>query len=615
MILGTSGMDGRATGFLQQDRQGDLALLTLSLAPRNALTPALRAALDAALAEALADPTIAAVVLCSALPDFSSGLDLAEADPPAHPTPADLCARIEGAAKPVIVALRGQVDGAALELALAAHGRVADADTQLCLPDVAWGLCPGAGASQRLPRLIGAEQALDMLLTGARRTAVQALAMGLLDQVVEGDPLAAAGDLAQRLAQAGPPRASLDRTDGLRDAVTFQRAIAAARQGLPPRGQADAAHAIVDTVEAALLLPAPQGMVFEAALHADLATRPEVAGLRHAAFAERRATRLRAAALPSVSDVVVRGAGGVAADLALAALQAGMAVHLTDPSREVLVAALERIASAQEAALKAGRLTQAALDAEWARLTPRLDPATLPDAAVSLLLSPDGPPAVDGSAVLSLGRAQAPGVMGLALAPAPGRLAEIALNDTVVPARATVAMGFFRRIGWAAVFTRPPVRDPATPAAVHLGRAIAETVSHLEARGVDRAQIARALAAAGIAGAAPGLRLDPDGAAIANRCLAALANAGAGLIAQGMLARPCEVDVVAIGAGLMARHTGGPMFHADRRGMLVLMRDLRAWAPENPALWQPAPLIERLWSEGRSFAVMDAGREGRAGAV
>jgi len=611
------------TGRVRRERQDGILVLTMAQGPANAPGPALCADLSAALTEAASDATVTAVVLASALPDFSAGLPPQEGVTAAQARALSaLCRQVEEMPKPVVAALQGAVLGAGLELALSAHARVARDGARLGLPDVGVGLPPIAGGSQRLPRLIGAEQALRLLLSGHSVPAVEALAMGLLDRVVEADVVAAALSLATELSTR-PPIPTLDRREGLRDAVAFQQAVAAARRGLIP-GPVEAPARIVDCVEAALLLPGPQGLEFEAAHWNDLSAQPATAGLRHAAMAEARATRLplgmEGAKPAEPTHLVVWGATDAAPDIALAGLQAGLRVHLADPSREALVNALERIAVAQEAALRQGRLTQAALDDEWARLSPQLAPSRLPEAEVAILTAPDAPPLPAGAAVLSLLHPVPPGAMALSLSGAlsgipagsQGDLAEIALSDSVAPARAATAVAFARRAGWRALVTRPGAAIPSAPAAVHLARAIAETVAHLESAGLTRTEVARALAAHGIAGEGPVTRSGPAEAEIAARCIAAMANAGARLIGAGVLRRPCEVDMAAIGAGLMARHTGGPMFQCDRRGMLVMMRDLRDWARENPALWQPAPLIEDLWSLGQGFASLDAAADVQA---
>ena len=136
---------------------------------------------------------------------------------------------------------------------------------------------------------------------------------------------------------------------------------------------------------------------------------------------------------------------------------------------------------------------------------------------------------------------------------------------------------------------------------VALATALADAVAHLEARGVPRAVIAQGLALAGIAGEGRAGTPGPVEEAVARRCLSALANAGARMVEAGTVREAAVVDVVAVAAGIVARWTGGPMHWADRRGLIVLRRDLKVWAEEAPGLFAPAPILDRLISEGRGF--------------
>jgi 3-hydroxyacyl-CoA dehydrogenase len=175
-------------------------------------------------------------------------------------------------------------------------------------------------------------------------------------------------------------------------------------------------------------------------------------------------------------------------------------------------------------------------------------------------------------------------------------LVELAL-DGATPARAALVAGFARRLGWQVI----PV-GPGGPVAAALATALAEAVAHMEGRKVPRPVIAQALALAGIAGEGRAGTPSPVEEVIARRCFGALANAGARLIEAGVARDAAVVDTVAIAAGIVARWTGGPMHQADRRGLLVLRRDLKVWAAEAPALYAPAAILDRLIGEGRSFA-------------
>jgi 3-hydroxyacyl-CoA dehydrogenase len=580
------------------DRIGALIEISIANPPVNALSRAVRRGIAAALDAAMA-PDVAAVVLCGAGAMFSAGADIAEFEaggPGDAPDLAQIAARIEAFEKPVVAALSGAVLGGGLELALAAHLRVADATVQMALPEVRLGLLPGAGGTQRLPRLVGGAMALDLMLSGRGFGAAEGLALGVIDRVVTEDLAAVAREAALALVGRALPRTA-DRRDGLRDVTGYRLALETARGA--QRGQRlQAPGRIVDCVEAALLLPFDRGLVFERAAFEDMLATPESAGLRHAFMAERAARRLPAG-LPDAAPpqrLSVWGAAGDAADLVRAALSAGMTVVLADPSREAVVAALERIAAAHEAEVQAGRLTAAARDADWARLTPVIGPSRLGEGEVVVTTRADLALAAPRT-VLCLGVPVIAGAVGLTLVPQAVPLAEMVLSADVPPARAGQAVAFARRLGWFLV----PV-GPGGPVAMHLATVLAETVAHLEGRGVKRALIAQALALAGIAGEGRAGVARQAEEVIARRCFGALANAGARLIAAGTARDAAQIDAIAIAAGIVARWTGGPMHQADRRGLMVLRRDLRVWSAESADLWAPAPLFDSLIAEGRGFA-------------
>jgi 3-hydroxyacyl-CoA dehydrogenase len=595
-------MDGGTQGVVRHRRVDGVHVLTLAHPPVNALSAAVRGGLSRAL-DLAQDEGAAAILIRAEGRGFSAGADIAEFDAkPARDVPdlGAICSRIEDFPVPVIVALHGIVLGGGLELALAAHLRVASDKAMLGLPEVALGLLPGAGGTQRLPRLIGAEQALRMMLTGTPVAAAEGLAMGLIDHVVTGDPGVFALRMAQERAGTQPQR-TCDRRDGMRDGAAYQAAVTVARTR--QKGQRLPAPAkIADCVEAALLLPFEQGQAFERAAFEDVLQTPEAGGLRHIFMAERSAARLPAtvatAQVKPPLALAIWGAAGVAADIAGQALKSGMRVSLADPSREVLMAALETIAARQMTDLAEGRLTPQARDADWARLTSTIGQSGLEGAEVLVLMRPDL--ALSGGAVvLSLvGRLR--GTIPLALAEGPGRLAEVTVTADTPADRMATAFAFMRRMGWRGV----PV-GAGGPAIPRLSAALAEAVSEMETEGIPRTTIAAALAADGIAGDGRAPTRPAGADAITRRCLWAMANEGARLVENGTLRRPSDVDALAAGAGLVARWTGGPMFRADVAGLLILRRDLRLWAKGNPALWTPAPLIDRLIAEGRGFAALD----------
>ncbi|HEX9859001.1 MAG TPA: enoyl-CoA hydratase-related protein, partial [Paracoccaceae bacterium] len=369
----------------ESGRAGGVVLeLIIDNPPVNALSHAVRVGLAAGIAAAGADASVMAVVIRAEGRTFPAGADISEFGKPAlAPLLPDLCNLVEACAKPVVAAVHGTALGGGLELALAAHFRLARADARLGLPEVGLGILPGAGGTQRMPRLIGAEQALRLMLGGRPIGAAEALALGLLDRVVE-DGLEAAALAMARAAMGQVPVPTRERRDGMRDGVAYQAAVAAAR--LHQHGaRLPAPERIVDCVEAAQLLPFDQGLAYERRAFTDLVATPEAAGLRHAFFAERAAARMpEAGAAPrALREIGVAGSGG--ADLTLTLLQAGFAVTLAEADRPALVAALEAIAARQEEAVQAGRRSPGARDADWARLQPAAGAGALAEADLVLI--------------------------------------------------------------------------------------------------------------------------------------------------------------------------------------------------------------------------------------
>ena len=241
---------GPLSGPVRLDVMGSVAVLVLAHSPVNTLTAPLQRALLQGLEAIAADPSISAVILRGEGRCFSAGADIREAGQKERMAELGaLCRKVETFPKPVIAALHGSALGAGLELALAAHYRIAHVATMVGLPEVGLGLLPGAGATQRLPRLVGAEQALRLMLTGLPVRAAEAMAVGLIDRVVS-DNL---GEAALAMAQEGlPTRPTAMLGVGLRDAVAYQagRLATAPRGGQGAKYSARAGRRIIECVEA-----------------------------------------------------------------------------------------------------------------------------------------------------------------------------------------------------------------------------------------------------------------------------------------------------------------------------------------------------------------------------
>lgn len=638
---------GTAThGTVTRTTAGRVALLTLDNPPVNALGAGLRDDLARALDAAIADEAVGAIVIAAAGRTFPAGADIREFDAPARGLALpDLCDRIENSPKPVIAALHGTALGGGLELALAAHVRIALASARLGFPEVKLGLLPGAGGTQRTPRLIGAEQALRLMISGQQIGAAEALAMGLIDGVVAEGLIEAAIALADDLATEGkPPVPTRARRSGFRDPVLYARIIAAAREA-PRNARLPAPDRIVDCVEAALLLPFEAGLIFERTAFADLLTSPAAKGLRHAFLAERRLRHTPEAgtAPRPVTQVGVLGGGPVGAGLLAALLSAGLRATLIEADRDALIAGLERIATLHEEEVAAGRLAPEARDADWERLSGSVDPTLLASAEAILDLgeSPRASQALAASiaaslkpgAVLALGDRASPlweaaaglgrggDVIGLAVTE-PAHIAPLVdlcpASGTATETTATVA-ALFHRVG------KTVLRSANGTFLVESLRAAGRRALRRAAEaGAAPDAIEAALRDFGFAlgarpfGALPGNAVSgtsppgtpSSGAQIAEACLLALIAAGARLVEAGVALRPSDVDVAAtLGLGF-PRWRGGPMHMADEQGALQIRKALLPLAGEDADLWSPAPIFDRLIKYGETFRDLDMGQAG-----
>jgi 3-hydroxyacyl-CoA dehydrogenase len=567
----------------QRDR---VLVLTLANPPSNALTPGVRKTLLQALLKPGSD--CLAIVLTAEGPGFSSGLPI---DPDAAaPSLAELCRVVADCTLPVVAVLQGLVMGPGAELALAAHARLAASDLRMAFPEIALGLSPGGGASQRLPRLIGAEAALQLLLSGRAVAASEALSLGLVDGVTDNLPLLAALRLAQ--AMAGGQKFSRP----ARQSEAWPELIARVRR--EQAGRLTAGQRIVDCVEAALLLPVENGLAFEAVVREDLEQTAEAAALRAAARAERRAAvlplsleRLRPM---TVERIGLNGAGPVLTRLAVAALRRGLAVTWVFPDDTARASGLADIDRAMG-------------EPERSRLLVARDPAALRSA---LLQVHERPPAADllrdsllGTAHLVLGGSERE--MGLGLAPA-GQVVELAAQTDQPPPLIVTAVAALRRIGL------PPVLVGARPVAgERLTQAGGAALGWMAQAGVPRRLMATAIDGFG-ARLPEGLPNEPPAilrampvTEVLNRWLAALANEGLRLLEEGIARRPSDIDHLLVAGYGFPRWRGGPMHQADRRGLMVLRHDLRSWAAD-AAVWEPSPLLDRLIRDARQLADLDA---------
>ena len=364
--------------------RGPLAIITLDNPPVNSLGHALRQRIVTALAAAQADASVCAIVLTGNDKAFCAGADVSEFGTPlqrAEPVLATVLAKVEACSKPVVAAISGVALGGGLELALACHSRVALESAKLGLPEILLGLIPGSGGTQRLPRLVGVDTALAMMLSGQAQSARQLVDSGLLDDVVSQDLIEAACARAISLADELAVNKTLPRArDRQLDSNTTRARLADERTKLTPRQQLQPAYtALLDALEAATL-PLDEGLQRERQLFLQLQASTQSQALRYQFFAEREASKLPASlsATPRpLQTVAIIGAGTMGAGIAICALDAGMAVILLEQDEGALQRGQQRISDHYQGRVTAGKIKASAAAANEARLTPSIDWAQL----------------------------------------------------------------------------------------------------------------------------------------------------------------------------------------------------------------------------------------------
>ncbi len=364
---------------------GPVAVVTLNNPPVNGLGHALRSGIVAALDQALADPQVQAIVLTGSARAFSGGADVREFGTPKagqEPTLPSVIRALDGSTKPVVAAIAGVCLGGGLELALGCHYRVALPDASLGLPEVKLGLLPGAGGTQRLPRLIGLEPALNMIVSGQPVPANAFAGTPLVHALIEGDLVEGAVAFAAQVAARGEP---LPRARDLKvkqphaDAfLQFARnTVAAASKPFPAPLQC------VEAV-AASLKPFDEGLQTERTLFQALMQTPESRALRHVFQAERAAAKVpglpEGTVLRPIARVGVIGAGTMGGGITMNFLNAGIPVVLLEMKQEALDRGLTTIRKNYENSMKKGKLKPEQVEQRMGLITPTLEYAALKDA-------------------------------------------------------------------------------------------------------------------------------------------------------------------------------------------------------------------------------------------
>ncbi|GGR80219.1 3-hydroxyacyl-CoA dehydrogenase NAD-binding domain-containing protein [Deinococcus sedimenti] len=371
--------------IVAQSRQDDVLILTIQNPPVNAFSPGVPEGLKAGLDAAAADDSVKAVVIIGGGRTFVAGADIRTFNLPREQAP-DLRGTIEkldAFPKPTVAAIHGTALGGGLELAMGCTYRVATPDAQLGLPEVKLGVLPGAGGTQRLPRVVGAQKALDMMLSGNPIKATEGKEVGLIDRLIDGDLLSGAVAFAREIADARPlPRISERGVDGAAPEV-----FAAARQGIKKshRGQLSP-ELIIDLAEMAASVPFADGWTAEATKFMQAKDSPQSRALRHVFFAEREAAKIPGLGKDTPTLDIRRagiiGAGTMGGGIAMNFLNAGIPVTIVETTQEALDRGLGVIRRNYENTAKKGRMSQDDVETRMGLLTPSLDMGSLADADI-----------------------------------------------------------------------------------------------------------------------------------------------------------------------------------------------------------------------------------------
>ena len=369
--------------------EGDIGHIISDNPPVNALGIAVREGLTEALSVLNADPAVRAIILSCAGRTFFSGADITEfGRPRLSPTLQDVIVSLETSPRPVIAAIHGTALGGGLETALGCAFRVAVPSARMGLTEIKLGLFAGAGGTQRLPRLVGPEGALELVLSGRSVGAAEALELGILDAVEAGDPAMAGTAFARRVIDEALPAVPVrDRDDKLAATRADPSAFDALARKLTARTSGQAAPAAnVDAIRRSFTMTLEEAQAIDAAANRDLMAGSQSRALRHLFFAEREAAKVPA--LPSdakarpVARAAIVGAGTMGGGIAMCFAAAGIPVAIIDTTQDALDRGMERVRGNYATSVKRGSLAQQQADTRLALILPSVDRASAADADV-----------------------------------------------------------------------------------------------------------------------------------------------------------------------------------------------------------------------------------------
>jgi 3-hydroxyacyl-CoA dehydrogenase len=687
------------TQSVDLDRRGRVAVLTVNNPPVNALSQHVRQGLRDGLKQAAADRDVAAVVIVCAGRTFIAGADITEfGKPPKEPSLHEVLDLIEGSPKPVVAVIHGTALGGGLEVTLACHYRVGVKTARFGLPEVKLGILPGAGGTQRLPRVVGVPKALSMIVSGDPIGADEALKVGLIDEIVDGDLAAAGVAFAEKVVAEKRPLKKIRDLDDKVAAVRgkpevfaeFRKSVARQTRGFR------APENCIKAVEAAVNLPFDQGLKRERELFQELITSPESKAQRYFFFAEREAAKIPDVPgdTPSrdIKKAAVLGAGTMGGGIAMNFANAGIPVTVVEVAQEALDRGLGVVRKNYEATASRGRLTMPDVEKRMGLISGTTDWSKIADADIvveavfeempikkEVFAKIDGickPGAVlatntstlDVDEIASATRRPADVIGMHFFSPANVmRLLEVVRGKKSAKDVITTAMGVGRRIAKVPVLVgvcygfvgnrmlhqrgreaEKLILEGALPHEVDkvltdfgfpMGPFAMGDLAGLDVgwrirkgKGVKSA-VADRICELGRFGQKTGAGYfryekgdrtpipDPDvekiivevaseqgitrrkigEAEILARLLYPMVNEGAKILEEKIAIRASDIDVIWVYGYGWPVYRGGPMFWADQVGLKAIRDRMNEWRKTQGEDWTPAPLLDRLATEGKTF--------------
>lgn len=686
--------------------QDSIGVIKANNPPVNALSQALRQGLLEALTTAQNDESKALLIICEGR-TFIAGADITEfGKPPMKPSLPDVLDAIENSNKPVIAAIHGTALGGGLEVALACHYRCALASAKVGLPEVKLGILPGAGGTQRAPRLMGVEAALDLITKGDPISAKKGLASGLIDKVVEGDDL-----LAEGLTYAKEIVASNAPLKRVRDIKIDPASVPAgffdsARKKLAKRARGQIApDRIVTLIEAAVNLPMDEGLQKERELFTECVTSPQSAAMRYAFFAEREAARVKDlpkdTPIRDIKKVAIIGGGTMGGGIAMNFVNVGIPIVLLEINDEALQRGLDIIEKNYKITASKGKMTEdqvkqcmglikgttsyddlgdvdLVIEAVFENIDIKKEVFAKLDAVCKpgcILASNTSYQNIDEIATATKRPQDVVGMHFFSPANVMKLLENVrgakTANDVIatvmkiaktikkVPVLARVCYGFIgnRMLRYYGREAALCLIEGATPKQIDdalegfgmamgpiaMGDLAGLDVGYKARQGLTEEQkgnpkaykVADILVESGRLGQKSGkgyYKYDPETRArledpevieiiektaaelgvarrpiseqeIIDRCIFGLVNEGAKVLQEGIAQRPSDIDIVYLYGYAFPVSKGGPMFYADQVGLKnVYDRICEFRETFSDDTWTPAPLLEKLAKEGKSFA-------------